>query len=65
MDLEISEHNKEVHIDIEKDIQKQGNGLFTFILRIHNGKIVDCNVVEYTNIKKYLKLKRIILERIK
>ena len=65
MDLEISEHNKKIHEDIEEDMQKQGNGLYTCILRIHNGKIVDYNVVEYTNIKKYLKLKRIILERIR
>lgn len=64
MDLEVSEHNKKVHNDIEEDIQRQGNGLFTCILRIHNGKIVDYNVVEYSNIKKYLKLKRIVLERI-
>lgn len=64
MDLEVSEHNKQVHNDIEEDIQRQGDGLFTCILRIHNGKIVDYNVVEYSNIKKYLKLKRIVLERI-
>lgn len=64
MDLNISEHNKEVHEDIEKDIQEQKNGLFTFILRVHNGKIVDKNVVEYTNIRKYLKLKRLTIERI-
>lgn len=64
MDLNISEHNKVVHSDIEEDMQSQNSGLFTCILRIHNGKIVDYNVVEYTNINRYLKLKRIVLERI-
>ena len=55
MDLTISEHNKQVHIDIEDDIQKQKNGLYTIILRIHNKKIVDKNVVEYSDLKKYTK----------
>lgn len=64
MDLNISEHNKQIHEDLEADMQKQKNGLFTFILRIHNSKVVDYNLVEYTDISDYLKLKRIILETV-
>ena len=64
MDLNISEHNKQIHEDIETDMQKQKDGLFTFILRIHNTKVVDYNLVEYTDVTDYVRLKRIILEKI-
>jgi hypothetical protein len=64
MDLNISEHNKQVHVDIEEDIQKQQNGLYTIILRVHNNKIVDKNVVEYVDITDYAKLKRIVIEQV-
>ena len=60
--LEIKEHNKQAHIDIETEIQRQKNGLFTFILRVDNGNIVDFNVVEYADIRKYLVLKKIVIE---
>lgn len=62
--LEISENNQQVHIDIEHDIQKQQNGLFTFILRIDNSNIVDYNVVEYADARKYLVLKKVIIEEL-
>ncbi len=62
--LEISDHNAEAHIDIERDIEKQKNGLFTFILRIDNGNIVDYNVVAYADIKSYITLKSIALQEI-
>lgn len=53
--LEISRHNQQPHIDIENDIQARKNGLFTFILRINNGSIVDYNVMEYaTNGEGYV-----------
>uniref|UniRef100_A0A6M3KCK9 Uncharacterized protein n=1 Tax=viral metagenome TaxID=1070528 RepID=A0A6M3KCK9_9ZZZZ len=61
-ELSISDQNRQAHIDIENDIQKQGNGLFTFIIRVNNGNIVDYNVVEYTNASKYLVLKKIVIE---
>ena len=64
MDLNISEHNKQVHVDIETDIQKQKDGLFTFILRINSGNVVDYNVVEYCDITKYVRLKGIIVKEL-
>lgn len=59
--LDIKEHNKQAHIDIEHDIQKQQNGLFTFILRVDNNNIVDYNVVSYVDIRDYLVLKKIVI----
>ena len=52
--LQISRHNQQPHIDIENDIQARKNGLFTFILRVNNGNIVDYNVMEYTNGEGYV-----------
>lgn len=61
--VEIRKQNIPVHLDIEKDIQIQKNGLFTFIVKVANGNIADYNVVEYADIRKYfkLKLKRIVI----
>jgi uncharacterized PurR-regulated membrane protein YhhQ (DUF165 family) len=52
------------HLDLEKDIQKQQNGLFTFIFKIAKGSVCDYNIVEYVDVRKYfkLKLKRIVIE---
>ena len=63
-ELVIRDHNKQAHADIEHDIQTQKNGLFTFILRVNNGNIVDYNVVEYADAKKYLVLKSISLQQV-
>jgi hypothetical protein len=60
--LTISEHNAQAHTDIEHDIEKQKKGLFTFILRIDNGNIVDYNVISYVDIRDYLVLKKVIIE---
>lgn len=62
MDIDIREHNKQAHLDIEKDIEFQQDGLFTFTLRISNGNIVDYAVVEYADSRKYLKLTKLIIE---
>ncbi len=62
--LNINPHNIEAHTDIEHDIEKQRNGLLTFILRVDNGNIVDYNVVEYADAKKYLVLKSVELQEI-
>jgi len=61
--VEIRKQNIPAHLDIEKDIENQKNGLFTFIIKVANGNIADYNVVEYATITKYLKLrlKRIII----
>jgi len=62
----IPSQNIPAHLDIEKDIQEQKNGLFTFIIKVANGNIADYNVVEYVTINKYLKLrlKRIVIEEL-
>lgn len=60
--LTISEHNLPAHLDIESDIQKQKNGIFTFILRIDNSNICDYNVLEYTDARDYLVIKQVTVE---
>lgn len=50
----VREFNLPAHDDIEKDIQDQQNGNFSFVLRINNGNIVDYTVVEYVDVGKYL-----------
>ena len=62
----IKSQNIPAHLDIEKDIQEQKNGLFTFIIKVANGNIADYNVVEYVTVTKYLKLrlKRIVIEEL-
>lgn len=62
--LNIREYNKRAHIDIEKDIQTQKNGLFTFVLRVNGGNIVDYSVTEYVGPSKYLKLRSITIQEL-
>lgn len=59
-ELSIRQDNIQAYLDIEHDIQSKQNGLFTFILRINNGKIVDYNVMEYVDARqKYFRLREI------
>lgn len=62
--LDIRDHNKQAHIDIEEDIQAQKNGLFTFTLRINGGNIVDYNLTEYVPASKYLRLKGVFIQEL-
>jgi len=63
-ELSIRDHNKQAHLDIEKDIKAKGNGLFTFILRVNNGNIVDYNLMEYTSGKtKYLGITKVVIKK--
>lgn len=39
--LDIPQHNIKPHLDIEKDIQTQKNGLMTFTIRVNQGNIED------------------------
>lgn len=58
--LSIRQDNVEAYLDIEKDIATKKDGLFTFIIRVNNGKICDYNVLEYINARlKYFRLKEI------
>jgi hypothetical protein len=64
-ELSIRQDNIQAYTDIEHDIQLKLNGLFTFILRINNGKIVDYNVLEFVDARtKYLRLKEITREEL-
>jgi len=45
--LEILSHNKQPHFYLEDVIQKQKNGLLTFIVRVAENKIVDVLVLSY------------------
>lgn len=62
--LDIRRHNIQPHVDIENEIAEKKNGLFTFILRVNNGNIVDCNVMEYIDASTYLTLKRVVMQEI-
>ena len=43
--LNIRDHNRQAHLDIEEEIKHKKNGLFTFILRVNNGNIVDLSLI--------------------
>lgn len=46
-DFNVKTHNIPCHLDIEKDLKIQGDGLFTFTLRVNQGLIMD--YVNYRN----------------
>lgn len=50
----IRQSNIQAHDDIETDILTLKDGLFTFVLRINGGNIVDYNMVEYVNVREVL-----------
>lgn len=51
--LNIPQHNIRPHLDIEKDIQEQKNGILTFNLRINQGNIEDYARFETITASKY------------
>lgn len=57
--LDIREHNKQAHADLESDIKNKKAGQFTFILRVNNGNIVDYSVMEYVDATKYMSVKKV------
>lgn len=50
-ELTIPDENRQCHLDIEKDISEQKNGLMTFTLRVHDGRITDYNLLETVDAK--------------
>ncbi|OFW53996.1 MAG: hypothetical protein A2163_07955 [Actinobacteria bacterium RBG_13_35_12] len=62
--LDIREENVPAHLDIEKDIHKKANGVFTFTIKLNNGKIVDYNVVEYVDPRDYLQLASVVIQEL-
>jgi len=45
--ITISEHNKQCHFDIEKDMHLKLNGIFSFIVKVNDMLITDYTVMEY------------------
>ncbi len=46
-ELHIKPHNKAVHNDIQHDIQKRSDGIFSFTLKVRKGLITDYVNLEY------------------
>lgn len=44
--LVMREHNKEVYKELVKDMLAHGNGLFSFVLRVSAGDIVDYVIMD-------------------
>lgn len=62
--LNIRQHNKKAHVDIEKEIEYKKNGLFTLILRVNGGNVMDCQVMESVDASTYLQLKKVTVQEI-
>lgn len=60
--LNINQHNIKPHLDIEQDIQRKKNGLFTFDLRIHQGNIEDYANYETITIHEYRNTEFTVIE---
>ena len=61
-DLVIRRQNIQPHFDIENELQLKKNGLFTFVLRVNSGLIVDFSVLENINVKRDYLATTIIIE---
>ncbi len=44
--LDVREHNKQVYCALFEEMEKKKNGLFTFIIRVSAGDIVDFVIYE-------------------
>jgi hypothetical protein len=54
-ELSIRRHNIQPHLDIEKEIQRKQDGLFTFTIRVNGGNICDIAITEVVDVRsKYL-----------
>jgi len=62
-DLTIRRHNIQAHLDIEKDIQARKDGLFTFILRVNGGNIVDYVIMEQSDGSRYRSLTQVVVKK--
>lgn len=58
-ELKIRDANIPAHLDIEKELKNIKDGQFTFTLRINAGNIADLAVVEYIDVRDYLRLKSV------
>jgi hypothetical protein len=51
--IQVLNHNAQGHIDIEDEIERQKNGLFTFIVRVAEKKIVDIVFLSYADYQAF------------
>ena len=59
----INKKNIKPHLNIERDIQEKGNGLFTFNLRIDKGDIVDYVRFETVTARDYRRVEVVSTEK--
>lgn len=62
-EIRVSQHNQKPHLDIEEQVQKIKNGLFTFVVRIFDGKIVDVMFLSYESYKSFKDIEELSLSR--
>ena len=48
--LEIKPQNKQFHYDLDMDILAKKNGLFSFVIKINDGNIIDYIVLDYGSV---------------
>lgn len=46
-ELHIRKHNEEFHKDLDIDLTLKKNGLYSCIIKVHDGDIIDYVVLEY------------------
>lgn len=44
--LKLCDHNREVYIELLKEMSEHGDGLFSFVLKISAGEIVDLLIMD-------------------
>lgn len=62
--LNTRQHNKQAHVDIERELDLRKNGQFTFTLKVNGGNIMDCQIMESADIRNYLQLKSVTIQEI-
>ena len=45
--IKLNPNNLQAHLDVEEDIAKQKNGIFTLVIKVNRGNI--CDYVQYQN----------------
>jgi len=46
-ELHIREENLQFHRDLDEDMIHKGMGMFSFIIKLNNGEIIDYIVLDY------------------
>ena len=51
-ELHIKVNNQQFHIDLDADLLLKKDGLFSFIIKVNEGNIVDYVVLDYDDFKE-------------